>query len=368
MNSSTHTADHNGNAPPPIARDAPSVNALAAPLVAQLLADAARLRVASSRHAFGPTIVDAGIAAPGCVEAGVLIARICMGGLGRIETRISAEQEPLWPAMIEVHTASPVLACLGSQYAGWSLSASKEQNNGKKFFSLGSGPARALAGKETLFDELGYRDAHDAGVLVMEVGQPPPQAVLEKIVGDCGLAPDKLTVIVTPTQSVAGTVQIVARVVEVALHKTHVLGVPLGEIVDASGTAPLPPPAPDGLAAMGRTNDAILYGGRVHLTVRSDAVARRLAAELPSSNSRDYGRPFAEIFASFNYDFYQIDPSLFAPAEVWTSSLESGTTYRGGRLDAALLHALWQGDTFVANEDAAVASTTTPGVTGPGAP
>ncbi|SDH16682.1 methenyltetrahydromethanopterin cyclohydrolase [Paraburkholderia steynii] len=368
MNSSTHTADHNGNAPPPIARDAPSVNALAAPLVAQLLADAARLRVASTRHAFGPTIVDAGIAAPGCVEAGVMIARICMGGLGRIETRISAEQEPLWPAMIEVHTASPVLACLGSQYAGWSLSASKEQNNGKKFFSLGSGPARALAGKETLFDELGYRDAHDAGVLVMEVGQPPPQAVLEKIVGDCGLAPDKLTVIVTPTQSVAGTVQIVARVVEVALHKTHVLGVPLGEIVEASGTAPLPPPAPDGLAAMGRTNDAILYGGRVHLTVTRDAVARRLAAELPSSNSRDYGRPFAEIFASFNHDFYQIDPSLFAPAEVWVSSLESGATYRGGRLDGALLHALWQGEAFTGSDEPAAAEPGTPGITSPGAP
>lgn len=366
MNSSTPTADHAGHAPP-IGRDAPSVNALAAPLVAQLLTDAARLRIASSRHAFGPTIVDAGIAMPGCVEAGVLIARICMGGLGRIETHISTEQEPLWSVTIAVHTASPVLACLGSQYAGWSLSASKEQNNGKKFFSLGSGPARALAGKETLFDELGYRDTHTTGVLVMEVGQPPPQAVLEKIAGDCGLAPDQLTVIVTPTQSVAGTVQIVARVVEVALHKAHVLGVPLGEIVEASGTAPLPPPAPDGLAAMGRTNDAILYGGRVHLTVTSDAVARQLAAELPSSNSRDYGRPFAEIFASFNHDFYQIDPSLFAPAEVWVSSLESGATYRGGRLDGALLHTLWQGGTVVAAEQSATAPGT-PGITSPGAP
>jgi methenyltetrahydromethanopterin cyclohydrolase len=192
--------------------------------------------------------------------------------------------------------------------------------------------------------------------------------VLEKIVGDCGLAPEKLTVIVTPTQSVAGTVQIVARVVEVALHKTHVLGVPLGEIIEASGTAPLPPPAPDGLAAMGRTNDAILYGGRVHLTVTRDAVARRLAAELPSSNSRDYGRPFAEIFASFNHDFYQIDASLFAPAEVWVSSLESGATYRGGRLDGALLHALWQGDAFVAGDEPAAAEPGTPGITSPGAP
>jgi methenyltetrahydromethanopterin cyclohydrolase len=119
---------------------------------------------------------------------------------------------------------------------------------------------------------------------------------------------------------------------------------------------------------MGRTNDAILYGGRVHLTVTRDAVARRLAAELPSSNSRDYGRPFAEIFASFNHDFYQIDASLFAPAEVWVSSLESGATYRGGRLDGALLHALWQGDAFVADDEPAAAEPGTPGITSPGAP
>ena len=94
---------------------------------------------------------------------------------------------------------------------------------------------------------------------------------------------------------------------------------------------------------MGRTNDAILYGGRVHLSVKSDAVARRRAAELPSSNARDYGRPFADIFTSFIYDFYQIDPALFAPAEVWVSSLESGTTYHGGKIDMALLDAQWSG-------------------------
>jgi methenyltetrahydromethanopterin cyclohydrolase len=105
----------------------------------------------------------------------------------------------------------------------------------------------------------------------------------------------------------------------------------------------LPPPAPDAIQAMGRTNDAILYGGRVHLTVKSDGVARRLAAQLPSSNARDYGRPFADIFTSFNYDFYQIDPALFAPAEVWISSLESGATYHGGKIDMALLDAQWSG-------------------------
>jgi len=318
-----------------------SVNALSERLVARLVEGAARLSVDISRTADGTVIADAGVAAPGGVEAGLLIARICMGGLGRVARRMSGDADPLWPTLIEVHTSNPVLACLGSQYAGWSLSATKEQTGGKKFFSLGSGPARALAAKEPLFGELGYRDRHDSGALVMEVDRLPPQVVIDKVVRDCGLAPERLTIAVTPTHSVAGTVQVVARVVEVALHKTHVLGVDLHEIVEGSGTAPLPPPAPDGIQAMGRTNDAILYGGRVHLTVKHDGVARRLAAELPSSNARDYGRPFADIFTSFNYDFYQIDPALFAPAEVWVSSLESGATWHGGKVDGALLQAQW---------------------------
>ncbi|WP_244828805.1 methenyltetrahydromethanopterin cyclohydrolase [Caballeronia sp. TF1N1] len=320
-----------------------SVNASSARLVDRLIDDAARLRVEVTRTPAGTVIVDAGVNAAGSAEAGLLIARICMGGLGRVELRSAFDAAPSWPSYIEVQTSNPVLACLGSQYAGWSLSATKEQTGGKKFFSLGSGPARALAGKEPLFDELAYRDHHERGALVMEVDRLPPQIVIDKVLADCGLAADKLVIAVTPTQSVAGTVQVVARVVEVALHKTHVLGVDLSEIVEGSGTAPLPPPSPDAIQAMGRTNDAILYGGRVHLTVKSDAVAKRLAAELPSANARDYGRPFAEIFTSFNYDFYQIDGALFAPAEAWVSSLESGATYRGGKLDQALLDAQWRG-------------------------
>ncbi|SAL14148.1 Methenyltetrahydromethanopterin cyclohydrolase [Caballeronia terrestris] len=318
-----------------------SVNALSERLVARLVDDAARYAVAITRTDAGTTLVDAGVAAPGGVEAGLLTARICMGGLGRVARRMSAEAEPFWPSLIEVHTSMPVLACLGSQYAGWSLAATKEETGGKKFFSLGSGPARALAVKEPLFDELGYRDRHARGALVMEVDRLPPQVVIDKVLRDCALEPEALTIVVTPTHSVAGTVQVVARVVEVALHKTHVLGVDLAEVVEGSGTAPLPPPAPDAIQAMGRTNDAILYGGRVHLTVKHDAVAERLVAELPSRNARDYGRPFAEIFTAFNFDFYQIDAALFAPAEVWVSSLESGATWHGGAIDAALLRAQW---------------------------
>ena len=325
---------------PPFAASRLSVNALAQPLLARLLAEADALGVAVRREANGVRIVDAGVEARGSVAAGLLIAEICMGGLGRV--RLEPGGREGWPTWLGVSSSQPVLACLASQYAGWSLAASKEETGGKKFFSLGSGPARALAGKEKLFGELGYRDRAASGVLVLEVDRAPPAVVIDKVLRDCGLAPEGLAFILTPTTSLAGTTQVVARVLEVALHKAHELGFALGDIVEGAAAAPLPAPSPDGVEAMGRTNDAILYGGRVHLTVRGDdAAAQRLAAALPSSNSRDHGRSFAEIFKQVEYDFYKIDGALFAPAEVWVSNVDTGSTFHAGALDMALLQRLW---------------------------
>jgi len=317
-----------------------SVNALARPLVERLLAQAEALELSVNRDTTGACIVDAGIQVRGSIAAGLLIGKICMGGLGRVRLRGGGLEG--WPSWIEVRSSQPVLACLASQYAGWSLAASQEETGGKKFFSLGSGPARALAAKEALFGELGYRDRADAGVLVLEVDRAPPTVVIDKLLRDCGLLPEGLTLILTPTTSLAGTTQVVARVLEVALHKAHELGYALGQIVDGVAAAPLPAPSPDGVIAMGRTNDAILYGGSVHLTVRdSDAAARQLALQLPSRNSRDYGRSFADIFKEVEYDFYKIDGALFAPAEVWVSNLESGNTWHAGALNMDLLRGLW---------------------------
>ena len=91
---------------------------------------------------------------------------------------------------------------------------------------------------------------------------------------------------------------------------------------------------------MGRTNDAIIFGGRVQLFVSGPAAdAARLAAELPSSASRDYGAPFAEVFKRFGGDFYAIDPMLFSPAAVAVTALESGETFRAGAYRADLLDA-----------------------------
>jgi methenyltetrahydromethanopterin cyclohydrolase len=201
----------------------------------------------------------------------------------------SSSATPRWPWTLLVYSGNPVVACLASQYAGWRLSYGEGKD---AFFALGSGPARALARVEPLFETLGYRDQAKSAALVLETSGAPPPEIVDQVLKACGIAPERLTVLYAPTQSLAGSTQIVARVLEVALHKAHELKFPLGRIVEGMAAAPLAPPHPDLITAMGRTNDAIIYAGRVHLMVLGPAAdARALAEQLPCVGSRDYGRP-----------------------------------------------------------------------------
>ncbi|HLJ21224.1 MAG TPA: methenyltetrahydromethanopterin cyclohydrolase [Stellaceae bacterium] len=308
----------------------PSVNACAYPLVEALATAAPALRLRTSRSTTGALVIDAGVDCVGSFEAGRRIAEICLGGLGSVLLSPAAQNAPS-STEISVHASDPVLACLGSQYAGWHLQEGK-------FSAMASGPGRACALKEDLLQELGYADRTDRAVFVLEVDRLPPDPLIARVAETCEVAADHLAFILTPTTSLAGTVQIVARSLEVALHKAHTLKFPLRRIVDGFGSAPLPPPAPKFLAAMGRTNDAILYGGRVALFVSGpEKEAEALAEALPSSASRDYGRPFAEVFAASGGDFYKIDPMLFSPGLVEVTALETGRCFRRGRIDPALL-------------------------------
>jgi len=313
-----------------------SLNELAGKLADDMVADAAQLRIGVSRGERGETIIDCGAKHVGGIEAGLRMARICMGGLGTIRL-VPSDAVPRWPWHIAVRSSQPVAACLASQYAGWAL---KHENGGEKYSALGSGPARALARKEALFAELQHEEKAERAILVVEADVAPPAAVLAKAAADCKVSPDRFTVLFAPVRSLAGSVQIVARVVEVALHKAHALKFPLERILDAAGVAPLSPPHPDFATSMGRTNDAIIYGGRVHLFVSGPAAdAKRLAEQLSSVTSRDYGAPFVEIFRRFKGDFYAIDPMLFSPAAVAVTALDSGETFRAGKVSVELLDA-----------------------------
>jgi len=312
----------------------PSINKQVASLVRHMIDNADALRITVTKGSLGETLIDCGVDVVGGLEAGRLLSEVCLGGLGQVTFQTIDTGKP-WPFMVTIHTSQPVLACLGAQYAGWSLSADVD---GKKFNVLGSGPARAIGSSEKLFDELGYRDKADSATIVIEADKAPPAALVEEIAKACKIKPSQLTILFAPTSSLAGTVQIAARCLEVALHKAHELHYPLADIVDGIATVPVPPPTPGFIEAMGRTNDAIIYAGCVQLFVTGDAdAAKKLAKELPSANSKDYGKPFAETFAAVKGDFYQIDPMLFSPAKVIVSSLDTGESFHSGKIDDAVL-------------------------------
>jgi methenyltetrahydromethanopterin cyclohydrolase len=313
----------------------PSISALTAPMVEGLITRRRELGLGVSYLEQKATIIDAGIEMSGGLEAGRRIAEVCMGGLGSVRLRAGSGADA-WNWWLDVHASNAVLACLGSQYAGWSLA----HGTGKQAFNaLGSGPGRAVGSSEKLFEELGYRDRPESTVLVLESDRVPPAALVSEISQKCGLYEEHLTFILTPTTSLAGAVQVVARVLETALHKAHALKFPLDSIIDGAGSAPLCPPAPDHFTAMSRTNDAILFAGHVHLFVQSgDDQAEALANHLPSSTSADFGRPFAEVFKAANFDFYKIDPLLFSPACVAVTNLRSGRTFHAGTMHTDLLN------------------------------
>jgi methenyltetrahydromethanopterin cyclohydrolase len=271
----------------------------------------------------GTRIIDCGVKSAGGRAAGLRLAEICLSGLGRVSVKTLGEGVWAGP-WVSIYTEEPVTACMASQYAGWQITD-------EKFFAMGSGPMRAAYGKEKLFDDIGYREKPPVAVGVLETSKLPPDEVCRKIAADCGVSPEKLTLVCARTASDAGHLQIVARSVETALHKMHELGFDLARIKSGQGFAPLPPTAPDDMTGIGRTNDAVLYGAAAFLhVVGDDESLAEIGPKIPSSASRDFGEPFAAIFERYNRDFYKIDPLLFSPAAIALSNLDTGRTHSFG--------------------------------------
>ncbi len=309
----------------------PNLNAAAAEIADGMEEHAGQLRVRARTLGNGARVIDAGIEVDGGLEAGLALAEICMGGLGTVSFVPLQLGGETWPG-VSVRTDHPAVSCMASQYAGWAISVGK-------YFAMGSGPLRAHARVEKdLFEKLGYAEAAERGVLVLEGRTAPTDEVAAWVAGKAGLSPAQLTFVIAPTASLAGGVQISARILETGLHKMETLGFDVRKVVSGIGTAPVAPVAKNDIRAIGRTNDCILYGGQARYTIRAaDDELAALAEKVPASASRDYGTPFYEIFQRYDGDFYKIDPLLFSPAEVWLTSVATGRTFRAGRVNPDVL-------------------------------
>jgi len=309
-----------------------SVNQLAWEKAQNFLDNPEFYGVAITKSPAGATIIDAGVKAPGGFEAGKILTELCLGGAGKAELGFKTYGDIDFPS-VTITSDHPAIAMLGSQFAGWRI---KEDQS----IAIGSGPARALALKpKAIYEEIAYKDHCDKAIITLESNVLPSDALIEKVCTASSISASNLILVVAPTASVAGLTQVAGRVVEVGIHKLRTLGLSPKVIRYAMGYCPIPPVGPDFEVAMARTNDAILYGGTVYLTVDYDDedALQKLVNDAPSLNSKDYGKPFLQIFLDADKDFYKIDHGLFAPALLMINNAKTGRTFKAGQINPKVL-------------------------------
>jgi methenyltetrahydromethanopterin cyclohydrolase len=306
----------------------PSVNKAAHKLVKKLCNQADKYGIIVKHAKSGATLIDAGIEAKGGFLAGKLITEICLGGHGKAQISHTRFDDLEFPSIL-IHTDNPTIATLASQFAGWQIKIGD-------YNAIGSGPARALALKpQEIYDKIGYRDEADVAVVVLETTKEPPETVITYISEQSKITPDNLSIILVPTTSIAGSIQVSGRIVETGVHKLTKLGIDPKVIMYAWGCAPITSLHPKFAQAMGRTNDAILYGGTTYYVIQydDDEKLKKIVEKAPSLASKSYGRPFYEIFKNASYDFYKIDPNLFAPAVLTVNNAKTGSIFKAGRIN-----------------------------------
>ncbi|MBC7334642.1 MAG: methenyltetrahydromethanopterin cyclohydrolase, partial [Actinobacteria bacterium] len=312
-----------------------SVNLKAKKIVDEMISKADDLKIQLKKLDNGSKVIDCGVEVDGSIKAGELYTKVCLGGLADVGISIPADlSKRLALPSVKIKTDSPAISTLGSQKAGWAV-------NVGDFFALGSGPARALSKKPSeTYEEIDYEDDADIAIIALESDKLPGEDVTENIAKECGVSTENVYALVAPTASIVGSIQISGRVVENGTYKMiEALDFDVKKVKYAAGIAPIAPVDPDGLKAMGKTNDAVLFGGRTYYYIESEEGddLKSLAENLPSSASKDYGRPFYEIFKEADYDFYKIDKGMFAPAEVFINDLRTGEVFRAGFVNEELL-------------------------------
>lgn len=309
-----------------------SLNELGLEVFEEMLDYADELQVGAVELKNGTVVIDAGVNTQGGLGAGIYLSRICMADLADIQP-VPCEVEGVSIPGVQVATDHPVISCMASQCAMWQIKSDK-------YFAMGSGPARVLARKtKDLYRALEFEEYSDVAVLFLESATLPDEAAADKIAKACSVDPADLKLAVAPTDSIAGSVQVSARVVETGLHKLYSMGFDIRTIMTGWGKAPIAPVVGNATMCMGASNDAIIYGGETYYTLEYEPFEELLEylKGMPSSASRDYGVPFYKTFKECNFDFFKVDHNVFAPAKVVMNELNTRRTIVAGKLKPEVL-------------------------------
>ena len=318
-----------------------NLNKSALNLVNKLCAESDKYQVNVEKSGSGATLIDAGIEAQGGFLAGEMVTEICMAGYGTANVMPIQYGSVVLPSVF-VKTDYPALSLLASQFAGW-------QVKGDGYSAIASGPARALALKpKDLYEKLQFKEESDVAVIVLETQTKPPEAVIQLVADKSRVSPSNLYIVMFSTTSLAGATQVAGRIVETGLHKLERLGLDPLIVKHAFGYTPLVPVHPDAGEAMGRTNDAILYGGVTNYIVdyEDEEKLQSIVKQAPSSASamlQEAARlaqknpRFLDVFKEAGFDFYKVDTNIFAPAVVSINNMRTGKTFTAGSLDVDVM-------------------------------
>ncbi|MCC3144105.1 methenyltetrahydromethanopterin cyclohydrolase [Halanaerobium sp. Z-7514] len=308
-----------------------ALNKNAVMLVKEMLKKRRKLNIDLHHYDDGITVIDGGINVKGGYEAGAYFSEICLGGMGKVDFCDYEIDSYLIPA-VKVQVDHPLEACMLSQYAGWKI----EKDD---FFAMGSGPGRMLVRKEEIIKEYDsyYESKNAPAVIVLETSQLPDESTAEYIVDEMTTPCSDSYILVAPTESLVGSIQISARIVETGMHKLHELDFDLRKVEAGWGVCPISPTADESLKGIGRTNDAVLYGGTAYYQFYcEDKEIEKILEQIPSSSSEDYGEKFITLFKRYN-NFYDIDPMLFSPARVIINNRKSGKVFKAGQINKKIL-------------------------------
>jgi methenyltetrahydromethanopterin cyclohydrolase len=302
-----------------------SLNRMATELVDEAIDFAEELAIEIHSLSGDAAVLDFGVDVPGAIEAGLLLAEIQTAGLATVQTRVDeVAGAPL--THVELSTDQPALALLCAGKAGWEVSTDN-------FEGLGSGPARALVAEEEIFQRIAYRDEFDFAVLALEADTLPDEAVAAQIAERAGVPESGVFLPTYATASVTGSVVAAARAAELATFRLSELGYDPLDVLSVTGSAPVAPVADSESAAMAATNDAVAYGGQVHLVV--DEPFDRFE-EIVSTASAEYGTSFVDIFDDADWEYADLPVELFAPAQV-TVDVRGGDTHVIGSTSEQIL-------------------------------
>lgn len=311
-----------------------SINKRAMKVVHKIIDEAEDLGCKVFKLACGATVVDMGLECKGGWEAALLFTRVDIGDLGIVQYGTFPLDEHYSFASIEMFIDEPLVACMGSQIAGWKLGEGD-------YATIGSGPARATAHHPTdwYFEMTDYKDNwHEAVICLQDIKYPSDEMALD-VAQSCGVKPEDLYILTSPSTCMVATVQVSARMLEQSCHKMFEKNFDAGQVVHARGRAPIAPFCKDELKTMGRINDALIYGSEVELWVDStDEKIQEVIWKLVGvTSSPNYGEDFEKIFVDADKDFFKIDHDVHSLAKVQIHNINSGKAFRAGEINYDVL-------------------------------